>query len=310
MRVACLRQFSFHCLADRVTSASPILLALAPNWAGRQCRNTASGAAAAMTRSSTWKPSKAWRRASASASWPIDAHTSVYTTSAPGDRLGGPVGHEGSAPWPRRRSTSARSARSPAGRPTRTFMPQHAPPRAPATGTRCWRHRPRPRCARQLAQVLAHGEQVGQRLARVALVGQQVDDGHAAAPASSLEQRVVEDPGRRWRRGSRTGPGRCPRRPRASPLPTSSRRKVTGWPPSCTTAISSEWRVRSDGFSKSRPRRAAGQGAGRRPAARRPGPARRPARPASGRRPRGGGGPSRRQHLRAAGRRPRRSRRR
>src|SRR3546814_535048 len=38
-----------------------------PRWAGRQCMNTASGAAAVITSSSTLKPSKAWRRASASA---------------------------------------------------------------------------------------------------------------------------------------------------------------------------------------------------------------------------------------------------
>ena len=44
-----------------------------------------------------------------------------------------------------------------------------------------------------------------------------------------------------------------------SPLPTSSRRNVTGWPPSCTTATSHEWRVRSDGFSKYKPDRAARQ---------------------------------------------------
>src|SRR5690606_7001530 len=54
-----------------------------PRWAGRQCMKRASGAAAAITSSSTRKPSKAWRRASASSSWPIDAHTSVCTASAP-----------------------------------------------------------------------------------------------------------------------------------------------------------------------------------------------------------------------------------
>ena len=35
-----------------------------------------------------------------------------------------------------------------------------------------------------------------------------------------------------------------------APGSISSRFMVTGWPPSCTTAISHEWRVRSDGFAK------------------------------------------------------------
>ena len=48
-----------------------------PRWAGRQCRTTASGAAPAMSSSSTVKPAKAGGARSASSSWPIEVHTSV-----------------------------------------------------------------------------------------------------------------------------------------------------------------------------------------------------------------------------------------
>ena len=67
----------------------------------------ASGAAAAMTRSSTWKPSKARVRASDSPSWPIEAHTSVWTAAAPATASWGRLDTTGSPPSARRRSMSA-----------------------------------------------------------------------------------------------------------------------------------------------------------------------------------------------------------
>jgi hypothetical protein len=48
-----------------------------PRCAGRQCRNTASGVAAAMSAASTVQPSNAASRRARSASWPIDVHVSV-----------------------------------------------------------------------------------------------------------------------------------------------------------------------------------------------------------------------------------------
>ena len=109
------------------------------------------------------------------------------------------------------------------------------------------------------------------------------------AAGQLLEDAVVEHPGRRGRRGSRTGHGRCRPSARGSPPPISSLRKVTGWP-----AELDDRRSRTSGGcaatasrSTARPsaRRAAAAGPGRRP-----GRAPRPSSAASGRRSRGRAG--------------------
>ena len=100
--------------------------------------------------------------------------------------------------------------------------------------------------ARRARRALAHGEQVGQRLARVArrrTAGSRPGTGDAAAMRSSF---ACSNTARRdRRRGSRRACGRRPRRVSRTSRPTSSPRIVTGWPPSCTTAISVELRVRA-----------------------------------------------------------------
>ena len=62
-----------------------------------------------MTSSSTVKPSKARCRSSASASWPMDAQTSVCTASAPSAASAGRVVTKGGCAMPAAssRSTSA-----------------------------------------------------------------------------------------------------------------------------------------------------------------------------------------------------------
>ena len=54
-----------------------------PRWAGRQCMNSASGAATAIISASTHQSAKAFMRASFSASKPMLVHTSVVTRWAP-----------------------------------------------------------------------------------------------------------------------------------------------------------------------------------------------------------------------------------
>src|SRR5581483_635728 len=81
-RKACIRLWAWR----HTTLCGPSTTSAAtssPRWAGRQCRNTAPGAARDMSRASTVKPSNSRRRSVASASWPMEAHTSVYTASAP-----------------------------------------------------------------------------------------------------------------------------------------------------------------------------------------------------------------------------------
>src|SRR3954451_23064406 len=81
-RKECIRLWA--CLKMRLLGPSATDAATSsPRCAGRQCMNTAPAAAASMIRSSTWKPSNARLRASASASKPIDVKMSVCTASAP-----------------------------------------------------------------------------------------------------------------------------------------------------------------------------------------------------------------------------------
>ena len=65
---------------SKITDCGPSATSAAtssPRCAGRQCMKTASGAATAIRSSVTANPWKALRRASDSASWPMDVHTSV-----------------------------------------------------------------------------------------------------------------------------------------------------------------------------------------------------------------------------------------
>ncbi len=96
-----------------------------PRYAGRQCMNTPSGAAAAISASSTVNPSNACNRCAFSSSWPIDTQVSACTTSAPATASTGRW-------WSstRRRCRAARAVRarrrrgrSRAGRRTTTSAP-------------------------------------------------------------------------------------------------------------------------------------------------------------------------------------------
>ena len=109
----------------------------------------------------------------------------------------------------------------------------------------------RDRAAAAVAPSLAQRQHVGERLARMLLVGQRVDDVQVAArrrPASRPSPaRTCESPGRG---PIARGCARCPRAARACLRRTAAGRCSVS-PPSSRTAISNVDRVRSDGFSNS-----------------------------------------------------------
>ena len=127
-----------------------------------------------------------------------------------------------------------------------------APPRTRATRPRCCRRRRSAmRRPSSVAEVLAHRQQVGERLARVRGVGEQVHDGdvdhrdHASSVwwSNTRAAMTAHMRGHRARDvfdRSRARRGRPPRRGRRSDGRRAS-----------TTAISIEMRVRADGFSNS-----------------------------------------------------------
>ena len=223
-------------------------------------------------RSSTVKPSKARRRA---VGLGLLAHRRPHVGVARRRRPSTASCGRGASPTasaPSGRGCGRgrrRRGRSRAGRPTRTCMPRHAPRRGRASGPRCCSRRRRRRCGpSRLAELLAHGEQVGQRLAAGGPSSDsRLTTGTRAGAGHALERRVVEDPGADARRGSRRGCGRRPRPSRGRRGRPRRRRTETGWPPSCTTAISR--RVAGAGRrlleeqGDARARRATGGGSGR-----------------------------------------------
>src|SRR5690606_16233992 len=94
-----------------------------PRCAGRQCRKIARSAASPMSASSTWKPRNARRRTSTSSSWPMDAQTSVVTTSAPSTASRGSCVSSTFAAV-RARSKISRSGSYPGGHAIRSSRPK------------------------------------------------------------------------------------------------------------------------------------------------------------------------------------------
>ena len=149
------------------------------------------------------------RRPAASSSWPIEIHTSVQTASAPLTASAGSAVTTTSVPRPGRTVDGhRRRARSPAGQATRTRHARPWPRPASGCGRRCCRRRPRPRSGRPARPSAAAGSagrpapgRDGPRSESRLTTGTGDDRGHP------LEHLVVEDPGRRWRRGTGQGPG-------------------------------------------------------------------------------------------------------
>jgi hypothetical protein len=126
------RRFS---ASSHTTDCGPSMTSAAtsePRKAGRQCRNSAPGAAWAIAAASTEYARKTSARASVSASWPMDTQVSVQTTSAPASASAGSVVTRTDPPVCSARSSAARttagSGRWLAGPATRTCMPAVAPP--------------------------------------------------------------------------------------------------------------------------------------------------------------------------------------
>src|SRR2546425_1948177 len=94
-----------------------------PRWAGRQCRKMAFASASFITSASTVYPLNALRRASVSASCPIEAHTSVFTTCAPSTASSGTSVTSTHAPDALARSKIARFGSNPSGHARRRSNP-------------------------------------------------------------------------------------------------------------------------------------------------------------------------------------------
>ena len=158
-------------------------------------------------------------------------------------------------------------------------MPATARRRGRATGDVVVVADPGDGAAGERAELLAHREQVGQRLARVGVVGQQVDDRHGVGARPCARARRGRRPGRRAARGSRRAPGRCPRRSRGRRRRSrrAARRRVPAELDDAPSRRSGGCAATASRTAAPRPgRRAAGRG--RRA---RPGRAPRPARPAT-----------------------------
>ncbi len=113
-----------------------------PRCTGRQCRNTASVRGPGHEGGVDGEPAKALRRASASASSPIETQTSVATASAPSTASRGSECHEMFAPANGAGSSAVpRRTTDPQSRGRRPTRPE------PASGTRCCRRLPMRGCA-------------------------------------------------------------------------------------------------------------------------------------------------------------------
>ena len=315
-RTACIRLPA----CCHTTDCGPSITSAAtssPRCAGRQWRNTACSAAAFMSAASTVQPAKARRRVSDSSSWPIEVQTSVYTASTSRtpsygsddelDRYRRGCGRA------RRRRHRARSREAIA---TTNSIPDERGSEGERRGHVVAVADVREAPALEPTEELGEREEVGERLARMGAVREQVHDRDLDRGGHAFEHAVVVHPRRdevahaRERAGDVLG-----RFPLVDPDLLGADRGSGGRRAS-TTAISTDTRVRADGFWKSATTpRSASTGTHRvrrRPSRRGLGQHRRQLRPGRGRRPRGNAGSRRclREAPPRASRRRRRSRRR
>ena len=224
-----------------------------PRWAGRQCRKMASGAARGHQVVVDREPLEG---APAGLGLGLLAHRGPHVGVdhiGPGHGLARP----GRRPRARRRARCSRSRSvADSSKPGGRGDPHLHAHRSGGQGQR-------PAHVVAVADVgdhppvegpelLADGQQVGQGLHGVAGVGEQVDHRNLVDRGHPLDLGVLEDPGPDGRVVAGQRPGRRPRRSRGRRGRPPRRRMVTGWPPSCTTAISIELRVRAEGFSNTR----------------------------------------------------------
>ncbi len=143
------------------------------------------------SRSTRYAPNVATRCAFSS-SLPIDTQVSVTTTSAPAPPRRHPMysvtDPPVSAAMRSASATTDAAGANSSGEATRTCMPAVAPA---STYDCAMFQAPSPRNvdgeAGEVALVLPDGEQVGEELARVEVVGERVDDGHGGARRHLLE---------------------------------------------------------------------------------------------------------------------------
>ena len=148
-------------------------------------------------RSSTWKPSKARCRTSASSSCPIDAQTSVCTASAPSAASAGRSVIDGRAvePGGHQPLDVGLAGAVAAGLAMRSRIPLSAAPERQAAGHVVEVADPGDRAPFERPPLLPHREQVGERLARVAGSDSRLTTGIDDADGELLEDAVVEHPG-------------------------------------------------------------------------------------------------------------------
>ena len=233
-----------------------------PRWAGRQWKNSASGPASAIKRLVHGEPGEGDPTAGVLVFLAHRGpHVGVHRVG-PLDRGRRIAGAAPRRPRPARRSAPAR--------PRRGVVRRAAEPHVHARERRGLGERagdvvvvahPGHRPARERPQRLAHGQHVGEGLQRVGVVGQHVDDGHGRDGGHPLDHLVTEDAGREHRVVAGHDPGRRPRRSRGSRSRPPRPACRPGGRRAATTAISMDWRVRLDGFSKisATPRPASGR---------------------------------------------------
>ena len=138
----------------------------------------------------------------------------------------------------------------PVGQPSRTCMPDIAAPRArlratllksPIQATVRPDSAPHSCCMVSRSARAWHGWPRSDSRLTTGIVGR---------CGELVEQLVVEDPGPEEGVVAGQHAGDVGRRLPGRRCSTSVELKVTGWPPSRTTAVSAEWRVRRLGFSK------------------------------------------------------------
>jgi len=194
-------------------------------------------------------------RSSASASWPMLAHTSVYRTSASREASIGSCVIVTLPPVSRAmsdaRCTTCGIGSNPGGVPARTCIPDLAPP----SSNECVTLLPSPRYVIVLPASSPFTSRMVSRSARhwhgcsksdsAFTTGTEAADARTSRRSCSNVRSTIA-----WTYLDRTRPVSSMVSPR--PSCNSAEDSATGWPPADATAISNETRVRVEGFSKIR----------------------------------------------------------
>src|SRR5665213_2426393 len=182
------RRFS---AASNATDCGPAItssVTSSPRWAGRQCMNSASGFANAISLALTWYGFNRLWRCSPSLS-PIENQVSVTTQSAPRTAASGSLPSTIGA-WVALIQSFIDLLGASSGGVATLRLIETAPRHAPMTPARCCRRRSRRGAALDRAAMLLERHQVRHHLAGMRAPRKPVDDGHGCV-RGKLQQRIM-----------------------------------------------------------------------------------------------------------------------